>query len=38
MAIVAVLATAFLAAFIPAFKAARADVPADLAGREQGGW
>jgi hypothetical protein len=34
----AVLATAFLAAFIPAFKAARADVPADLAGREQGGW
>jgi hypothetical protein len=38
MAIAAVLATAFIAAFIPAFKAARADVPADLAGREQGGW
>lgn len=38
MAIAAVLATAFVAAFIPAFKAARADVPADLAGREQGGW
>jgi hypothetical protein len=38
MAIAAVLATAFVAALIPAFKAARADVPADLAGREQGGW
>jgi FtsX-like permease family len=37
-AIAAVLATAFLAAFIPALKAARGDVPADLAGREQGGW
>lgn len=37
-AIAVVLATAFVAAFIPALKAARGDVAADLAGREQGGW